>query len=304
MDSVAYEWYNLKFRNAVLEKDGNEYQDFFSDIMEKRYPGDFHRIRPWGDRGDEKNDGYWRSKHTVFQVYAPNNMNATKAISKIEEDFKGALEHWSDWMHGWVFVHNSRKGLAPPIEKKLLELEAAHSTVKIYWWGPEALWKQAFELKEPELALLLGGFAPTSRHIVNIRYDDVQEVLQNIARREPPLSQDIRPVPPDKLQYNRLSESVQQLLVVGMWKTDLVKNFFQDHINPLYEAQIAAAFSQEYKNLRELEPEPDMIFQKLQYFTGGQEQGTPGYQAAVLAVLAYFFEQCDIFERPPTGVIS
>ncbi len=29
MDSVAYEWYNLKFRNAVLEKDGNEYQDFF-----------------------------------------------------------------------------------------------------------------------------------------------------------------------------------------------------------------------------------------------------------------------------------
>jgi hypothetical protein len=303
MDTVAYDWYNLKFRNAVLEKDGDEYQGFFSDIMEKCYPGDFQRIRPWGNVGDEKNDGYWRSNHTVFQVYAPNEMKAADAIAKIEEDFYGALEHWAEWMDSWVFVHNSRKGLGPGIEKKLLELDAAHSTVKICWWGPEELRKHAFALNEPELALLLGGFAPTGNHIINIRYEHVQEVLKNIAQQEPPLSQDIRPVPPDKLQHNRLSESVQQLLAVGMWKTDLVKNFFQDHFNPLYEAQIAAAFSQEYKKLRELEPEPDMIFQKLQHFTGGQDTGTPIYSAAVLAVLAYFFEQCDVFERPPAGAI-
>lgn len=61
---------------------------------------------------------------------------------------------------------------------------------------------------------------------------------------------------------------------------------------------------QEYEKLRELEPEPDMIFYKLELFTGGQDKGTPIYEAAVLAVLAYFFEQCDIFEQPPTGVIS
>lgn len=89
-----------------------------------------------------------------------------------------------------------------------------------------------------------------------------------------------------------------------MWKTDLVRNFFGDHVNPLYEAQIAAAFGQEYKKLRELEPEPDMVFHRLQLFTGGQSKETPTYEAAVLAVLAYFFEQCDIFERPPTGVMQ
>jgi hypothetical protein len=88
-----------------------------------------------------------------------------------------------------------------------------------------------------------------------------------------------------------------------MWKADLVNNFFRDHVNPLYEDQIAAAFGQEYKKLRELEPEPDMIFQKLQHFTGGQSKALPIYEAAVLAVLAYFFEQCDIFERP-VGAIS
>lgn len=135
MDSVAYDWYKLKFRIAVLEKNGDEYQDFFSDIMEKCYPGDFQRIRPWGKVGDEKNDGYWRTKRTVFQVYAPNNMTDAKAIAKIDKDFHGALEHWAEWMDCWVFVHNSRE-LAPRTEKKLLKLNDTNSLVRIFWWGP------------------------------------------------------------------------------------------------------------------------------------------------------------------------
>jgi hypothetical protein len=48
--------------------------------------------------------------------------------------------------------------------------------------------------------------------------------------------------------------------------------------------------------------DPDIIFRKLQEFTGGRELGSPTDQAAVLAVLAYLFEQCDIFERSPIEV--
>lgn len=44
---------------------------------------------------------------------------------------------------------------------------------------------------------------------------------------------------------------------------------------------------------------PDAIFGKLQEFAGGSQRGDSGHEAAVLAVLAYLFEQCDIFERPP-----
>ena len=57
------------------------------------YSGDFQRVRPWGRAGDRKNDGWLPSKRILFQVYAPNEMAASEAINKIEEDFHGALNH-------------------------------------------------------------------------------------------------------------------------------------------------------------------------------------------------------------------
>ena len=36
-------------------------------------------------------------------------------------------------------------------------------------------------------------------------------------------------------------------------------------------------------------------------FAGGTERQDPAHEAAVLTVLAYLFEQCDIFERPSGG---
>jgi hypothetical protein len=44
----------------------------------------------------------------------------------------------------------------------------------------------------------------------------------------------------------------------------------------------------------------DEIFGSLQDHTRGSEPlSDPGHQAAVLAILSYFFERCDIFEDKP-----
>jgi hypothetical protein len=72
-------------------------------------------------------------------------------------------------------------------------------------------------LNEADLASLLVDYAPSSKNILVVQYDNVQEVLNNIARQKLPLIQDIRQVPPDKLKFNRLSENVQILLTSGMW---------------------------------------------------------------------------------------
>jgi len=37
-------------------------------------------------------------------VYAPNEMSANEAISKINEDFEGAQKHWEEYFDEWVFV--------------------------------------------------------------------------------------------------------------------------------------------------------------------------------------------------------
>lgn len=115
MDSLRRAYYEMAFENAYLKKGGNGFQDFFSEIMEKCHPSDFQRVRPWGNIGDRKNDGYLRSGRTLFQVYAPNEMSANEAIAKIQEDFNGALPYWQQYFDKWVFVHNSKNGGRTPL---------------------------------------------------------------------------------------------------------------------------------------------------------------------------------------------
>jgi hypothetical protein len=303
MDSLSRAYYEVAFERDFLKKKGKAFQDFFSEIMEKRYPRDFQRVRPWGNVGDEKNDGYLKSQRTLFAVYAPNEMKAADTITKVEEDFQGALLHWKDYFDTWVFVHNSRDGLGPEVLKKLLNLEAANPNIKVMHWGFEELRQEVFKLSDIDIASLLGP-APSSNDVHNLSFEDLQVVLLTIARQQPSDELDLRPVPKAKLSANKLSHNVEILLKAGMRKASLVEQFFRQWPDPAFGDEVAEAFRRKYSELKKLNVPSDIIFMKLQEFAGGGRRGTPEHEAAVLAVLAHLFEKCDIFERPLEGVVS
>ena len=81
------------------------------------YKADFMACRPWGNRGDRKNDGFLKSERRLFQVYAPNEMTEAKAIAKIQEDFEGAKAYWGKHFDKWVFAHNAVKAFRPMCRK-------------------------------------------------------------------------------------------------------------------------------------------------------------------------------------------
>jgi hypothetical protein len=300
VDRVPRAYYELKFELAFLKLDGNAFQDFFSEIMEKRYPGDFQRVRPWGKRGDRKNDGYLKSDRRLFQLYAPKTFKIDRLLKKISTDFKGALPYWKDYFDKWTFVHNDRDGLAPDVLKILMELEIANKPVTCSRWGFQELHDLFFELDELGIISIF-GYAPSDRDIQNIRFDNLKPVLDHIASKRAADPPDLRPVPSNKLAANALSENVEILLSAGMKKADLVGEFFSKGHVPTYGDSIAEAFRDKYRELRTAGYLPDDIFSRLWEFAGGTEKGSPGHQAAVLAVLAHLFEQCDIFERPVDG---
>lgn len=293
MDEVAKAFYELKFLNSYLRKKGNEFQDFFADIMEKAHPADFIRVRPWGVVGDRKNDGYLKSTRTLFQVYAPNEMNATSALAKIEEDFHGALPYWKKHYDNWVFVHNSESGLGPDVTKKLLDLDAAYG-VRVGHWGQEELRKKVFTLTEDDMASLLGP-APTLRDMLDLGLDVLAPVLDQIAAMPAPETPDLRPPPADKISKNMLSQHVETLLKLGMTRAELVRKYFG--VQSAYQDEIAQSFRHHYEKLRTAGMTPDQTFSELQRYAGGQAVPSPAKQGAVLAVLAFFFEECDIYER-------
>jgi len=294
MDELARAFYELKFELAFVRRKADEFQDFFSSLMEKRYAADFIRVRPWGNVGDRKNDGYLRTRRMLFQCYAPNELEAAKCVAKLNEDFAGALPHWQAHFDTWVFVHNSHEGLGPDVTKALLDLGIAHAPLVVTHWGFEELRQEAFQLADAELASLL-GWAPTRPGMIALGMADLVPVLDQVARLAPVIDPDLRPVPADKLQRNMLSPAVESLLKAGMSRADLVRKYFK--LKPTLQDQIAESFRSRYAGLRATES-PDTIFAELQRFAGGNLVPEPGTQNAVLAVLAFFFEECDIFERP------
>lgn len=294
MDALARAFYELSFKVAFMERKADEFQAFFSSVMEKRYPGDFIREKPWGKTGDQKNDGYLRTRRILFQCYAPNEIEAAKCVAKIREDFAGALPYWRAHFDTWVFLHNSMDGLGPDVTKTLLDLGAANAPLGVIPWGFEELRQEAMALRDIDLASLFGP-APTRQLMVDLGLADLAPVLDQIARLAPTPDPDLRPVPADKIQRNMLSPAVENLLKAGMSRADLVRKYFQ--MKPTLQDQIAESFRTRYAELRTDGMSPDNIFSELQRFAGGALVPDPSTQSAVLAVLAFFFEECDIFER-------
>ena len=301
MDRIQQITYEKDFRINFLEARGDSFQRLFEKLMGKLYPGDFMACRPWGKIGDRKNDGYLPSRRMLFQVYAPNEMSAHDAISKINEDFAGAKDHWEEYFDEWVFVHNTHDGRLPPhVIEELLKIMQANHQIKITHWGYEEI---LIEFRKLDIVALESWFGPaiTTTDKMNLGFADLEAVLTHIVTSQELSPTQTKDVPPGKIEFNLLSPAVASFLKVGMEKAPLVGEFFNGWRNPTYGVQIASAFKNLYIELRDESPtlHPDEIFGRLEKWAGGTADVSPKRKAAVLAVLAYLFDSCEIFEEPP-----
>ena len=193
-------------------------------------------------------------------------------------------------------MHNAWSGLSPGITKKLLDLDEAHVGITVKPWGMEDLKRELFQLSEENIQDLL-GHAPSMRDFLKLGFEDLMPILNQITRESAPNTQDLRQVPREKIEINKLSNDVEALINAGRRKSMLVKKFFEQYPDPEYGDQIVRAFQTQYETLKSEGCDPDEIFMKLQIYAGGELTREARHQAAVLAVLAYLFDECDIFER-------
>ena len=289
-------YYEQKFENEFLRAKGDAFQTFFERLMGLAYKADFMACRPWGNQGDRKNDGFLKSERRLFQVYAPNEMDAAKAKAKIAEDFEGAKEHWSTHFAAWVFVHNATDGLPPHVQQLLLDFEAANSGIRLEPWCLEELRLIFRKLSGDDKASWF-GLAPTDATKISLGFGALQVVLERIAALPAPPMTDVKDVPTGKIEANALSEAVAQLLKEGMIKSPLVADFLSQWHDEMLGERLAEAFKAEYRRLRGNHG-PNQIFAELQTWAGGNHRGAPEHELAVLTVIAYYFERCDIFEEP------
>lgn len=286
--------FGLKFENAFLREHGKSFETLFARIMAHAFPGDFQPVRPYGPRGDLKCDGFQASNRTVFQCYAPDAMKLEPLLAKIDGDFAGARIHWKTQMLRWVFVHNDRRGLPAEAVKRLTELNTANPNVTLTVCGEAELRQVAMSLAFHQLEDLFGA-VPSSRVLEKLDFEALRPVLLAIQRQEPDAEPSLVAPSAAKLERNALSEDAAGLLRQGRRREQLVEAFFTGWPDPEFGEEIAQAFRLRYQALKAVGLLPDDMFGELQAFAGGMT-GEPARQGAVLAVLSYFFERCDIFE--------
>ena len=294
--NITQAYYMQCFEILFLRAKGNEFQTFFERLMGLAYKADFMACRPWGNVGDRKNDGFLKSERRLFQVYAPNEMTAKEAIAKITEDFEGAKVHWGTHFDKWVFAHNATDGLPPHVLTLLLDLEKANPGITVAPWSLEEFRLIFRKLTTGDLIPWLGA-APSDETKASLGFSDLRPVLETLGQRPAPADSAVRDVPMGKIEANALSESIAILIKSGMSKAPLVEKFFAQWHDETLGERIAEAFRTEYQRLRPLHT-PSEIFTELRTWAGGLDRGTPEHEMAVLAVIAYYFERCDIYEAP------
>ena len=304
VDEVSLAIFGLKFENQYLKAEGDVFQELFATIMERAHRHDFVRVQPWGNKGDMKCDGFLASERKVFACYGPKEFSPMpRALDKIGGDHKGALKNWKKHLTAWTFVHNDHRGLPPEILQLLLDLQLADKEVAVGHWGLPELSEKVRSLSLSDLIELFGA-VPTARQLRGLRQEDLRAVMPSLVGALIVVgAQDLRPVPPEKLEYNKLSENSRLLLLSGMQVSDRVQAFFEKW-DPGVGDKIASSFNHRYLALRnERLLSPDEILWSLYEFAGGgHEAASVREQIAVVALLAYLFEACEIFDRPPITV--
>jgi hypothetical protein len=298
MSNIAFVHYELRFKVAFLENKASAFQTLFEVVMSKAYPGQFMACKPWGNVGDQKNDGYLASERTLFQVYGPDELEAVKTVQKIDEDFTGAIPHWEKYFDKWVFVHNA-SALSPHVQRKIMELRAAHPEITIETWSWEEL-RLRFNSLSLDAKQSMYGPAPTDKAKQNLNAEEIRHVLDHILASDTSAEETLA-VPPGKIEHNRLAKNTESLLMMGFEKAAMVGTYFDRISDPTYADRIANTFKEKYVELRDadLPAHPDDIFHGLAMWAGVGNSPTSGQLVAIYTVLAYFFEQCEIFEAPP-----
>ena len=265
--------------------------------MGHAFPADFVEVRPYGREGDLKCDGRLTSTRTIFQCYAPRTMIAATLKQKINADFAGARVNWpGEQMARWTFVHNDREGLPASIVKQIESLRKQHPEVLIETWGYTELLQIKAKLSFAALEDVFGT-VPTRPDYESMDMNDLMQVIDCLEQEDsPPSTEPVIAPSAKKLEKNALSEDAAELLRIGRRKEALVERLLAGLPRPESGEQIAEAFRHRYQQLSNDGLSPDEVFCELYQFAGSSQVVPPRREAAVLAVLSYFFECCDIFE--------
>lgn len=153
------------FQNKIFKSDGQSFEDIFIHIM--NYAEEqFQAIKPWGNIGDRKNDGYIRDKGIFYQVYAPEDIKKSyvDAVKKIKTDFEGLKAQWNSINEFYFVINDKYKGVNADCEKTIKEIRNNHNLVETGFLTAKSMENILFTLEDDQI-FNITGFIPDPSNI-------------------------------------------------------------------------------------------------------------------------------------------
>lgn len=284
------------FKNKIYESDGTLFENLFTSIMNYAEP-DFLQIKPWGNIGDRKNDGYIKSKGIFYQVYAPENISIkyNDAVIKLKNDLSDLLKQWSPVNEFYFVINDKYKGVSPDSEIRMNEIMTKYNLVKCGILTAKDLENILFSLNDDQIQSIIGIIADPLK--IKLDYTILNEVIEHIMNLSLAQSLPSEIEMPDweqKIRFNNLSKATATRLNSAYLQVHNLQEYLDNNGNFLAD---------------ELRDKMNEIYQSEKTLFSGDElfwsivnKSTPikkaNYQSAVIVIMAKYFEACDIFERP------
>ncbi|CCQ44424.1 putative uncharacterized protein [Pseudarthrobacter siccitolerans] len=288
------------FWAQLHELTGNAFEQFFHDYMCLTTPG-FVDVRTHGNIGDLSSDGLSLHEKKLYACYAPESPNADAAIRKFKGDVAGALQKRHGQFETFVFVHNDVRGTHPEISQALAEARNDHSSLQFELMGMRHLRDGLGRLDRPDVESLLRLQLPL-QHDVTMGLPEMEDLLGYLATQRVG-GPDVVPagaVSGKKLRYSQLSQETQTELRDAMKHSAVIEDYYEARIDVIERDEVAARFHAEYLDAaQEMPDDPEEVLFRLRKFLAGSSAARAAKYRAQTAILAFFFQTCDIFRNPP-----
>jgi hypothetical protein len=271
------------------------------------------QVKPYGNIGDRKNDGFDKTTGEYFQVFAPqdiqNSSTIVSATAKLDEDFKGLYNYWNDKypIKKYHFVVNDKyKGVPPQLYTKISELETAYPNVKFYIFTSAKLEDIVLHMDIDTVTGLLGYIADMT---LQLEYSALNEVIEHLMRmKDASDSDDLLTVPDfeEKIKFNKLSTRVADMLRSASYQVGGLEAYFRSH-SEITKSEVQRKIVDCYRSAsasidKGIDNYADLVFMKI--LDDIDPNGNVSIRNAIMILMAYSFESCDIFEKPEQEVMA
>lgn len=301
----------LIFNVQTLKADGKAYEDIFTSVQ-ILLDNTFRKIKPYGNVGDKKNDGFLPKTGNYFQVYAPENPEKSRtiknAISKLVNDFTGLYKAWNDTIPIQKFhfvINDKQRGCPPDLELKIGELRNLYPSIEFATYTLDNLIDDFCKLSQENMEKIV-GVIPKFGEYETASIPEFKKIIDHllIQTKEDQTNEDeslIKLEFEEKILFNKLTSDIAEMLRMAEIQSYILDDYFSNNEDKYLKTKLRNILSQMYisekvqfEQINELNSSL-IFFKLLDYIT--QNKSTESLNASLI-LMAFYFDACDIFEIP------